>query len=270
MLKQYPSILALREDALRLNAHRWDTSGATAWFGRETAEKTLDLTNLGDTKLVPRAQALLSKLETSIQVPKRTWEPSPSGAFCIVPELLSGTPTPMRRIVQTRDDRAPIDIYVVLSCSAGIKAETLMQRGIVILALALALSRSRPISLHVVDIGNGNYDGTGETTLTARINTAPLDLARACYVLTSAGFVRRLMYGLEQKLNGWSGGWPEPRAGWSYSNPAPYYEKLKRQVSRDPSRCLLIPGAQYGDELLSQPLVWIKKQVDYFTSLDKR
>jgi hypothetical protein len=107
---------------------------------------------------------------------------------------------------------------------------------------------------------NGDRD---ETVLSARINTDPLDLATACYCLTSAGFARRLNYGIAQKINGFRGGWPRR---FNYYDPAPYYDYLTQRLSPDPQRTLFIGAAQLGDQLLKEPLVWIRKQIDRFTA----
>jgi hypothetical protein len=271
MIKTYDSIATLREDALRLGRGqigmgRGGTDyGGNSWYGGESPSDTLRKSELGDLSLVSEAETLIDQLDTQIETPRRVWERSPAGAFCVVPDVLAGLPTYMRYQREVGDEHQAIEIFVVASCSAAINAKTLQKRGATILALTMALARVRPISLHIVDIGNGPRDYTGETTNIARIETAPLDFATACYVLSSAGFVRRLMYGLAEKQNGFSGGWPET-PDWSYNSPALYYDNLVARVARDPARTLLIGGAQLGDELLSQPVTWLNKQIARFVN----
>jgi hypothetical protein len=108
-------------------------------------------------------------------------------------------------------------------------------------------------------------DASGETVITSEINTHPLDLATACYVLTSAGFARRLTYGLAKKLNGFNGRWPRD---FSFSNPEPYYNQLKPKLVADPSRCLIIGAARLGDRLLSEPVKWLNEQIHRFTQAE--
>ena len=228
------------------------------------------MTEMGDTRLVPEAELLLSQLDSVIETPRLAWERAPAGAFCCVPDVLAGLPTPMRRQVHTNDERAPITILIDTGSSGGISAETLKKRGIVALALVMALSRVRPTTLYQLDVGSGPKDGTNETVLTTKINTSPLDLATACYLLTSAGFARGLVYTLEEKLNGNSGGWPQ---GYNYYGGDkavnPYYEKLKLRLGFDPNKTLIIPAARLNDELLSNPLKWIDKQIKHFTQSEE-
>jgi len=162
---------------------RYGGGTASEWFNGESQETTLRLSQTGDTALVPEAELLLSKLDTAIETTRPQWQRSPAGAFCSVPDVLAGLPTPMRRRVDVPDERAPITILVCSSCSAGIDAKTMQKRGTVILALVMALSRLRPVSLQSLATTYG-IDAEGETIITNEINTAPLDLATACYVLT--------------------------------------------------------------------------------------
>jgi hypothetical protein len=162
-----------------------------------------------------------------------------------------------------QDEAAPITVLVATTCSAGISAATLEKRGTVILALVMALSRVRPVSLQALALTDGSHEG--ETIITNVINTNPLDLATACYVMTSAGFARRLTYGLAREKNNFSGGWPRR---FTYGKSGPYYDYLKSRLVADPSKCLIIPAAELHDELLSQPLKWIEKQIKHFTNAD--
>jgi hypothetical protein len=193
MIKQYESIAALRADYIaKCSNTRGYNFANNEWYGNESETLTLQLTDTGDTRLVAEAERQMSKLDNIIETPKRVWDRNVAGAYCCIPDVLAGRPTPMRRQVVIPDDHAPITILVVTTSSAGINAATLAKRGTTILALVMALTRVRPVTLHQLAILNGRNDGTGETIITAQINTHPLDLATACYVLTSAGFARRL------------------------------------------------------------------------------
>lgn len=265
MIIRYDSPAELRADYIRRNA-RANTSTHSGranveWYGGETIADTLRLTEFGDTKLVPKAEALLDKLDTAIETSRRTWEPAPAGAFVCVPDVLAGHPTPMRRLIYQQDETSPITILVNTSSSAGINADTLQKRGIVILALVMALSRLRPVSLQQLAIMHGIQDG--ETIFTSQINTAPLDLATACYVLTSAGFARELTYCLGRSYNRFNGGWPRE---FDYGRPDKYYTSVQQKLGLDPTKTLVIGAAQLGDELLSDPVRWINKQIAHFTS----
>ncbi len=267
MIIRYDSTAKLRQSYIDLGCKKTKSMSygvSDSWFNNESEEDTLRKLELGDTSLVPDAELLLSQLEDHIETPRRQWERNVAGAFPCVPDVIAGLPTPMRRMVIVPDDRAPITIFVDTGSSAAVSSEILKKRGIVILALVIALTRVRPTILYQLDVGSGIKDG--ESILVTEINTTPLDLATACYVLTSAGFARRIVYEVENKLNGNSGNWPQ---GYNFTNPEAYYAKLKPKLVTDPSRCLIIPAARSIDELLSQPLVWINKQINRFTNVNE-
>lgn len=242
-----------------------ESYNGNSWYNDETTQDSLRLAQTGDTRLVAKAETLLSSLDSVIETPRKVFERSPVGAYCVVPEVLAGRPTPMRRPVLVADDRAPISIFAVTTCSAGISAETMTKRGVVILALVMALTRVRPTELFNINYTHGRQDG--ETVLVTKINTAPLDLATACYVLTSAGFTRRIGYGLAEKLNHFDGSWPR---GYDYGKKGlnSYNEKLKAKLGVDPAKSLVIGAAELGDELLQAPVAWIEKQIKHFTNAE--
>lgn len=262
MIVRYSSTAALRAAYLdRCKPERHEMNRRDSWYGDDTLAETLGKAEVGDTSLVPQAEAALTKLDTAIETTRRMWEPNVAGAYCCVPDAIVGRPTSMRRMVHVRDETSPITILAVTTSSAGISAKTLAERGVTILALVMALSRIRPVVLQQLTILDGDKDG--ETVITSEINTHPLDLATACYVLTSAGFARRLTYDLARKLNRFRGGWP---ATFSYSKPERYYAALAPKLVADPSRCLIIGAAQLGDQLLREPIEWINQQIQRFTS----
>lgn len=277
MIIRYSSTMALREDYLRVKPeldrqgyHRSSSDGNSRWFNNESEADSLRFAEYGNTTLVPQAEAFLKKLDQVIETPRPVWDRSPAGAFCSVPDYIVGLPTPMRRQVHQQDEHAPITILVTTTSSAGVDAKTLEKRGIVILALVMALSRIRPVSLQQLAFMDGYRDKSGETIITSEINTSPLDLATACYVLTSAGFARRLTYGIGKAHNDFSGGWPRAfRYSFSSDTDNTYHNYLKQTLVADPTKCLLIGESKLGDELLATPLTWINKQITRFTTQEE-
>lgn len=265
MIVRYDSTAALRSAYLKGQGKKrlgYHSTGRDSWFNGESEADSLRFAQTGDTRLVPQAEALLTSLDTAIATPQKVWNASPVGPYFDIPEYIAGIPTYCRELSQELDETAPITILTTTTSSAGISAATLQKRGTVILALVMALSRVRPVSLHQLAFMDGSDEG--ETIITSQINTAPLDLATACYVLTSAGFARRLTYGLGRTLNNFSGGWPRR---YRFGSPAPYLAYLKTKLAPDPSKCLIIGAAELGDEMLATPLAWIQKQISHFTHM---
>lgn len=265
MIRSFDSLSALRTEALRTNAtHRYamGASSGNAWFGGETPDETLRFSELGDLRLVPRAEEMIDSIDQAIEVPRKVWERSPAGAFPCVPDVIAGLPTPMRRQIEVGDEHQPIEIYVNIVSSGGIDAKVLNKCSTAILALVMALSRVRPIQLSTIAPLHGA--DTGETVLITRINTAPLDLATACYALTSQGFSRRMNYQLAEKLNQFNGRWPK---GWDYGTQgAKYSADLTLRIASNPARTLMIVAPQLNDPIINDPIKWINEQIRHFTS----
>lgn len=233
-----------------------------SWYGGESPMQTAELTLSGDRKLVPAAEALIKKLDAKIEIPRRTFQCNVAGPICIVPDVLSGSPTPFRRLHHEADERAPITILSIITSSGGIGADVLLKRGTAILALVMALAQVRPITLSAVNIMHG-ADASGETIFSVSLPTAPLDLARACYALTSQGFCRYLGYELATKLNGFNGNWPKRyRYGATKQE---YYDYLAKVLAPDPANTLVIGAAELHDPIVRDPLKWINTQVQRFT-----
>jgi hypothetical protein len=264
MLVRYDSVAQLRQAWID-NPHGergWESD--VEWYGGETREDTKRLSYVGDTKLVPDAEHLIQKLDLAVETPRRTWDRAPVGAYYAIPEVIAGIPLSARRQVMTNDERAPISVLVSTSSSAGIDAKTLRKRGVVIMAMVMALSRVRPVSLHTLSFMDGPRDHSGETIFTAHINTSPLDLATACYALTSSGFSRRMTYDLGRALNGFTGMWPRNYQYGRRQNE--YYDYLKGLMGLEPTKTLIIGSPELGDKLLKEPIVWIQDQITRFTS----
>jgi hypothetical protein len=236
-----------------------------SWFGNETREQSLHRASIGDASLVPEAEALLSSLDFAIETPRKEIHSCVAGGWPSVPDTLAGRPLTMRRIVHQPDEHAPITILVMGVSSGAISASILHRRGIGILALVMALARSRPITLKQVATLHG-HDAAGETIFVTHINTAPLDLASACWTLASQGFMRRMNYDLAENINGFNGNWPRK---YSYGNSQAYLDYVVTLLGYDPATTLVIKPAEANDDLVRRPVQWITEQVNKFITKDE-
>jgi hypothetical protein len=263
MIKHYASLAELRSAWFASGGLRNGSPMGSAWYNHESPADTARYAESGNAALVPQAEAMLAKLDLAIETPRRAWERAPAGAFPWVPDVLAGLPTPMRRQVHVPDERAPVNILTVTTSSAGVSSAVLERRGIVILAAAMALSRLRPVNLCAIAMLDGPKDGSGETVIINRINTTPLDLATACWMLTSAGYARRITYDMARTLNNFSGGWPR---GFLYGAPERYYDNLTARLGYRKADTLFIGAAHISDPLLADPLAWVQGQINRFTT----
>src|ERR1044072_43451 len=183
--------------------HRGDGG---AWFGGKTFAESLDNVRRGDLSGVPVADQYLTAMESHVFVSRqfRVFD-DVVGGVPNVPAYIAGIPQNMRRRVRQPTSTAPLTVFVNLTSSAIISARDLYQRGAAILALVRLLPNVRAVELWgVMGMGasrTGNY-------VAVRLDTAPLDLARAAHVLTHTSVARGLGYGIAQSRFNAQGMWP--------------------------------------------------------------
>src|SRR6266699_6056288 len=158
---------------------------------------------------VAASDKLLAEMESLVPVSK-SWRPHDSviGMCPNVPQYLAGNPYNMRLKRRCTTVTAPLAVFVELVASAGITAQTCLKRGAAMLALVRMLANLRPVELWcAIAIGQRN----SRSSLCVRLDTAPLDLARAAHVLTHPSVFRALGYpSLEHEFYpsvGWGGDW---------------------------------------------------------------
>jgi len=238
-----------------------DTSNGANWYGGDTGKSAAAKTRNGDMEGVEASNAMMVKFEKyDLSTARPQWLPAMAGGRADVQAVLSGSPLTMRRRQPVDADIAPIAVIVDLSTSAMIPAEVIKRRGAAILALVRILSSKRPVELWVssmtgADLGNGR-DRDGGICL-ARLDTSPLDLARAAYILTSAGFPRRLCYSINEKEFNFGGGWAFGNAATERNA----FKALLEPVFPHVVDMLAIPALHGHDEMASEPEKWVEKML---------
>jgi hypothetical protein len=149
-------------------------------------------------------------------------------------------------------------VFVELVASAGIDAQTCLKRGAAMLALVRMLTNLRPVELWcVIAIGRQN----SRSSLCVRLDTAPLDLARAAHMLTHPSVFRALGYAsLDHEFYasvGWGGDWA---FGDHRLNILTAAESYKR-VLNPGSEVLFIPPVHLSDAYLTQPARWLRAMI---------
>lgn len=224
------------------------------WYGGLDWNETVARALRGDDSLVPQAEALIAKLEGAIEVQGYQVRPDVWGSRVSVPDYLAGSPTSMRRRAKVASDLSPIGVYVSVTSSASISAETLLRRGTAILALIMKLERVRPVSLRLITELDGVADGNHVQVIP--IESQPLNLSTACFALARTGFDRHLCHAYGHACDGYAGGW----AARIHDGETAYTQWLRDHVGMAPQD-LYIKRAAVGDALLSDPVAWINQQV---------
>ena len=165
-----------------------------AWAGGSWNEAKGRARN-GQQSRVKRSDDLLAKIESLNDFVSSSFEVAASvtGGVPCVPAMLAGHPASMRMRRRTVSAMAPLAIIVDSTVSASITSATIERRGAAVLALVRILSALRPVSLYIT----AGLQSSGETSLiSVPINTAPLDLARAAWALSSPDFLRKSCFGV--------------------------------------------------------------------------
>lgn len=230
---------------------RTECNSGSKWYGNKDYDTSLDQVRSGDLSGVAASEALLDKLEAE-QFVSPVWRQRldvVGGSPC-VPAYLSGHPMAMRRRERIMSDAGPLTIIVSMSLSAAIDIETMRKRGASLLALVRLLSANRPVELWIAVCLGGNKHGTHTLV---RLDTAPLDLARAAHMLTCPSVTRGLGYGVCQDMR--SGG------QWPHDDYA-HYQRTARQlysgVIGTDSEVLYVGAAHANDPTVKEPLQWLK------------
>jgi len=213
----------------------------------------------GDPEIAAKAEALLDQVDRfTAETEGRQWTAMPAGAYPIVPEALAGSPTPMRGYQSVASEHMPLSIYVATTSSARYGLETLLARGVAILALVSKLQAIRPVDLHIMSLtpNTSSWTGDGNMIVVTRLETRPLDLSVAGFVLAHCAFDRRVHLGLCVKL-GKDARWAH--IAWSEifrNGPA----AIRAYVGMGPDDLYIAP-AHLDDSMIKEPVKWVNEQV---------
>ena len=171
-------------------------------------ERLLGGLRCGDQSMVAASDTIMADLEDLVAFPSSRFETRAciAGGAVNVPAHLSGNPMSMRRRETVISEIAPIHLVIWISSSGSVSNKVIERRGAACLALARILSAVRPISLYV---GTGYVDQKFHTVTLARLDTAPLDLARAAFALAHPAMLRGAFFAAEhivRRQNGHKGG----------------------------------------------------------------
>lgn len=239
--------------------------GASSFTGNMSYKDSAHFVRHGDLSAVALSDSMLSKLETLIPVTHSfRIVDDVVGGMANVPAHIAGTPLSMRRRQRITSVQAPLAIFVELVASAGISHSKMQARGAAIFALVRSLCVIRPVELYAV-----LSLGVSQTRATAaiKIDTAPLDLARACHVLTHASVSRTLGFNTLNHYclnDSWGG-------NWAFGS-----EKLQRGSGREmlqtligaASEALYIPPAHLNDKNLTEPETWVREMIAQYGGIE--
>jgi len=237
-----------------------------SWAGHKSGEQALASLKNGSMEHLAAAEQILDQLrvEGILSSGLRTWQPSVTGAFPNVPNAIANVPESMMRR-QSSDFASmssPLHIVVQVDISGGMDAKQIRNRGIAVLGLVLALQSMRPVTVSVFS----NLQPTDKTSAHASLITlesAPLDLDRATYMLCNVEFPRQLCYGIGCESAGIKHTPGLLRWGWNkIPTDKKTIEAVREMLQLSPDD-IYIPGGHITDDLmLNKPVEWVKQQIE--------
>ena len=214
-----------------------------SWAGNQTyAEAKVNLWK-GFPEATRRSEAILEQLESGIELRQESWDTDIIGYFPCVPAAIHDDPDCMFVPVDEHSNTTPMKVYASVCLSAGYESEQVESRGIAILALVRKLALIRPVELWV-------YAEMDTWQCCIRLETNPLDLTTASYVLANPAFLRKLCFNWKRKAGDidWCDWF---RGGVSAARDA-------LGASGDD---LVIPGSYFSSDDLSNPVEWVNTHV---------
>lgn len=226
-----------------------------------------DRTNLKD------AESLLETMRTDglLSVGQKLYQTSIVGSYPCVPNFLMGQPDTMYKLVESEisSDKSPISIYVELVASAGISVSDLVKRGNAILGFVMAMQNIRPINLYSISVGCSR-GGNHAEGVKIKLETNPIDLDRALFILGNPGMFRELCYAEMNRLHGETA--QQGYISWAWSQGGAQgnaYQQAMREMCGMDEKDVYITAPYLSDhEYIKNPIGWIKKELAKYTQLD--
>lgn len=215
----------------------------------------------GDESMVEASNAYLTKLEDMITVETKKFRiiDDVSGGLPNVPALLAGHPLAMRRRQRVASDQGAITILLDLTTSQGISTQQIERRGAALLALVRILSSLRPVNLYAMTALGcvGHHRNVCACTL-VHVETAPLDLARAAYLLSARNVSRELFFRYGDTFMEVT----EGDITWPWNNRDLGHRELPAIIGQHiAGEIAFIPGMHVDDVNKDRPEKWLREQL---------
>jgi len=186
-----------RFDTVPALANQKSTGAGNDWSGGESMTRVLEKCQSGDLSRVAASDKLMTALEDKFAFRSTAFRTvdAMSGGVPNVSAYLAGSPVNMRRRQRMEVQETPLTVVVDMTSSGGIGSRDLEKRGAAVLALVRLLAAKRPIVVYIACAGKpSNSGGFNSSAVAVRMDTAPLDLARAAHWLGHTGVARLTGY----------------------------------------------------------------------------
>jgi hypothetical protein len=227
--------------------------------------------NIGEQHM-REAKALVEKIDASYRDRDRQhWQPSPFGAYPVVPDYLAGDPFSMRVKHSEEDNTAPIRYYIEAVVSGGTSTHDLERRAAGLAALVMRTAEERPVELYAIIALDNRYHGRAGYVGVVPINTHPIDLHSTIAAFATREFCRCMAFTNSEQATGVS----SAGCDWLFGHPDNGYNRSEREqrfrklLNMEPQD-ILMQGGYLTDayEFGNDPVKWVHKQIEKQRSLD--
>ena len=201
-------------------AHTGHHRKTDAWQGNMSTQEAMQCALNGRQEGLDKALRTLDGFEQFLEAPapRSVIVSDVAGGVPNVPAYLAGHPLNMRRRQRVADALAPLTVVIDLTTTFTIKPAQIEKRGLAVFAFVRAMAAIRPVTLYVACGLGCEGDATSSAYYAAvPLETAPLDLARAFFMITHVAMARALLCPVVGEVHkndkdgqsiGWDGSWP--------------------------------------------------------------
>lgn len=242
-------------------------SESRSFFNNTTFSDMKDNSVRGVPSLVAESEKFLDKVHFQINASLPVWVLRPEGAFASVPDYLAGHPDCMMKKVHEHSDRSPVNVYVSISTSARVSAQSIRNRGLAVTAFVRELAQSRPVKLFVFSEG-GCYQGAGIVIQTVDISNILESLSSLVYVLSAVEFARYCSLAVDSAKYNSGGSWGYDVHNDIVYNQNGWYRKNIRDILQCNDNDVVIPPMYLYDPDSklwdNEPHTWVQKMLDVY------
>ena len=216
----------------------------------------------GDMRGVGASDKLLEQMERLMpETARPVWRDEIVGVMPNVPAFIAGSPMSMRKRVNLPNHQGAIAVVVDIGAASHVETEAIQKRGAAVLALVRALSAIRPVELWA-GAGLDADRARNASWNFCRIDTAPLDLAHAAFILTNAGAIRRVLW-MAAVAHGFRG--DSPYSCNQRHATEHYTQQLIAPAFAHVTETIVLPRlTRHEEESISNPAKWIEGKIQKY------
>lgn len=208
----------------------------------------------GSTDNVALSERFASKVAHLTDWSARTFEVQSGvvGSALNMGAYLSGAPNMLRRRVRVETQAAPLHVVVTVNSASTVSTDALINRGAAALALVRTLAVSRPVTLWASVVSGASPHNVA---VLVKVDTAPMSVAHAAFILADVAFGRRLMFAARHMCSPLAVSHSYPPVG---ENAKLVGRRICAGILSVPSAdCIYLPRPSGAEPELRDPIKWL-------------